>query len=127
MKSEAVDLTEILAKIEGLQLELSRLGQRVEAMETARSAARAEAMPGPAALVDTRSKVEAAPPSPAHRVDGLSEEVVLVISAAIAAFLGKKAHIRGIRLVSSPAWAQQGRVTIQASHALSVHSVRSQP
>ena len=50
--------------------------------------------------------------------EGLSEELVLVISAAIAAFLGKKAHIRQIRLIGSAAWAQQGRVIIQASHAL---------
>ena len=48
-----------------------------------------------------------------------------MISAAIAAFVGKKAHIRQIRLIGSAAWAQQGRVTIQASHALSVHSARS--
>ena len=53
-------------------------------------------------------------------VEALSEEVVLVISAAIAAFLGKKPRIRQIRLLGSAAWAQQGRVTIQASHALSV-------
>jgi methylmalonyl-CoA carboxyltransferase large subunit len=52
---------------------------------------------------------------------GLSEELLLVISAAIAAFLGKKPHIRQIRLLGSAAWPQQGRVTIQASHALSVH------
>ena len=47
----------------------------------------------------------------------LSEELVLVISAAIAAFLGKRPHIRQIRLLGSAAWAQQGRLTIQASHA----------
>ena len=47
----------------------------------------------------------------------LSEELVMVISAAIAAFLGKRPHIRQIRLLRSDAWAQQGRTTIQASHA----------
>jgi methylmalonyl-CoA carboxyltransferase large subunit len=45
---------------------------------------------------------------------------VLVISAAIAAFLGKKPHVRQIRLLGSAAWAQQGRATIQASHSLPV-------
>ena len=50
--------------------------------------------------------------------DRLSEELVLVIGAAIAAFLGKRPHIRQIRLLRSDAWAQQGRATIQASHAL---------
>ena len=51
--------------------------------------------------------------------EGLSEELVLVISAAIAAFLGKKPHIRQIRLLGASSWAQQGRVTIQASHDFS--------
>jgi methylmalonyl-CoA carboxyltransferase large subunit len=39
----------------------------------------------------------------------------------VAAFLGKKPHIRQIRLLGSAAWSQQGRVTIQASHALPGH------
>ena len=39
----------------------------------------------------------------------------------VAAFLGERAHIRQIRLVSSTAWAQQGRVSIQASHRWAVH------
>jgi methylmalonyl-CoA carboxyltransferase large subunit len=50
--------------------------------------------------------------------DGVTEEEVLAISAAVAAYLGVRAHIRQIRLVSSGAWAQQGRVSIQASHRL---------
>ena len=54
------------------------------------------------------------PPEP----EGLSEELILVISSAVAAFLGKKPHIRQIRLQGSATWAQQGRVTIQASHVL---------
>jgi methylmalonyl-CoA carboxyltransferase large subunit len=54
-----------------------------------------------------------APPA----AEPLSEELVMVISAAIAAFLGKRPHIRQIRLLRSDAWAQQGRTTIHASHA----------
>jgi methylmalonyl-CoA carboxyltransferase large subunit len=57
-------------------------------------------------------------PTPAPPAEGLSDEMVLVIGAAVAAFLGKKAPIRQIRLLGSAAWAQQGRVTIQASHNL---------
>ncbi len=49
---------------------------------------------------------------------GITEEEVLAISAAVAAYLGVRAHIRQIRLVSTSAWAQQGRVSIQASHQL---------
>ena len=50
----------------------------------------------------------------------ISEETLLVISAAIAAFLGVKPHIRQIRLLDGAPWGQQGRVTIQASHTLPV-------
>ncbi len=49
---------------------------------------------------------------------GITEPELIAISAAVAAFLGLRAHIRQIRLVSSNAWAQQGRVFIQASHRL---------
>jgi methylmalonyl-CoA carboxyltransferase large subunit len=50
--------------------------------------------------------------------EAVSEEEVLAISAAVAAYLGVRAHIRQIRLVGSDVWAQQGRVSIQASHSL---------
>jgi methylmalonyl-CoA carboxyltransferase large subunit len=48
----------------------------------------------------------------------LSEETLIAISAAVAAFLGERAHVRQIRLISSAAWGQQGRVSIQGSHRL---------
>lgn len=60
--------------------------------------------------------VAAAPPPPAH--ESITEEELLAISAAIGAYLGVRAHIRQIRLLSTNAWAQQGRVSIQASHML---------
>jgi hypothetical protein len=50
--------------------------------------------------------------------DGISEEELLAISAALAAFFGVQPHIRQIRLIRTGAWAQQGRVTIQSSHSL---------
>ena len=111
----------------GLRQELGRLGERVAALEAA------AASPAPAGRSARREHdgLRRRPPAgatPAHapsHADGLDEELVLVISAAIAAFLGKKAHIRQISLVGSGVWAQQGRVTIQASHALSVHSARA--
>jgi methylmalonyl-CoA carboxyltransferase large subunit len=48
----------------------------------------------------------------------VSEEIALVIAAAVAAYLGKRPRIRRIRMVGSGAWAQQGRVSIQASHGI---------
>jgi methylmalonyl-CoA carboxyltransferase large subunit len=53
---------------------------------------------------------------------GITPEILMVLSAAVAAFLGKKAKIRRARLAgpmsSGSAWAQQGRVFVQASHNL---------
>ncbi|WP_291983847.1 hypothetical protein [Luteitalea sp.] len=58
-------------------------------------------------------------PSPSPPVDdALEPGVVLAIAAAVAAYLGERAHVRQIRLISSQAWGQQGRVTVQASHTL---------
>ena len=59
---------------------------------------------------------KAAPPPPVQ--EEISEETMLVIAAAVAAYFGERAHIRVVRLVPSRAWAQQGRVSIQASHQL---------
>ncbi|MCC7499439.1 MAG: hypothetical protein IT160_17795 [Bryobacterales bacterium] len=53
--------------------------------------------------------------------DEIPVDVLPVITAAVAAFFGKKARIRGIRRVSTlggSAWAQQGRVYVQGSHNL---------
>jgi methylmalonyl-CoA carboxyltransferase large subunit len=103
---DAADLVRLADALEALRQEVARLGERVAALEKANGQASVAAAPAPART--------AAPPA----AEGLSEELVLVISAAVAAFLGKKAHIRQIRLLGSAAWAQQGRATIQASHAL---------
>ena len=46
----------------------------------------------------------------------LSEETLLAISAAVAAFLGVHARVRNVRLVHSSAWAQVGRIGAHASH-----------
>ena len=80
--------------------------------ELTRRLAELEAKSAPPAPAVVR---QAAPPPV---VEGITEEEVLAISAAVAAYLGVRAHIRQIRLVSGSAWAQQGRVSIQASHRL---------
>ena len=95
MTTQPTDLARVAEALESLRQEVGRLGERVAALEGRGTA-----------------------PAPAPRADGLSEELVLVISAAIAAYLGKRPHIRQIRLLGSAGWAQQGRLTIQASHAL---------
>ena len=113
MKSVTEDRAQVVDALEALRQELTRLGERIAALEAAGAKPRAAAAaPSPAAAPAT---------PPATGTAGLSEELVLVIAAAIAAFLGKKPHIRQIRLLQSADWAQEGRVTIQASHALKAH------
>jgi methylmalonyl-CoA carboxyltransferase 12S subunit len=99
------DLAELLEKV---QAQLAELSQRIERLETAGT------KPAPARAAQPALPIKAPqPPKPE-----ISEEEMLAISAAIAAYLGVRVHIRQIRLLSSQAWAQEGRVSIQASHNL---------
>jgi methylmalonyl-CoA carboxyltransferase large subunit len=94
--------------IEELRAEIKALSERLAMLEAHYSSEPKlshRAGPAPAAPPPTR-------PEP------ISEEILLVISAAVAAFLGERAHVKQVRLLRSPAWAQQGRVSIQASHHL---------
>src|SRR5262245_8182966 len=116
METEAVNSSRVADTLESLRQELARLGERVAALEKAAGS-------GLAPLASARATAVTAV-APAPVAEGLSEEIVLIIGAAVAAFLGKKAPIRQIRLLGSSAWAQQGRVTIQASHTLEAHTGR---
>lgn len=51
----------------------------------------------------------------------IAPETIAALSAAICAYLGKPARIRRVRRVQSGInpWAQQGRVYVMGSHALS--------
>ena len=111
MTPETANSSQVAEALEALRQELARLGERVAALEGAVGVRPRAPAPAPAQPPDNTRPAEA---------EGLSEELLLVISAAIAAFLGKRPHVRQIRLLGSAAWAQQGRTTIQASHALSV-------
>ncbi len=93
------DTERLLAVIEALREEVRSLGERVAGLET-----QLAAVPG--------APAPAADPAAA----GPTEEELIAIAAAIAAFLGCRAKIRQVRLVRSATWAQVGRVHIQASH-----------
>ncbi len=93
------DPTELTA----LREQLARFQQRIDVLESERGRA-------PAPAVATKS----AEPTLA------TEELLAIISAALAAHLGVKPHIRQVRLLGGATWAQVGRVTIQASHVLQV-------
>ena len=97
--------TQLLELISDLRHQLAELTQRVGQLE------------GPATLAPepAAEAPRAAAPAPEPEIP---EEDLLAISAALAAYLGVRVHIRQIRLIGSGAWAQQGRVSIQASHRL---------
>jgi methylmalonyl-CoA carboxyltransferase 12S subunit len=99
-----VSEVELATTLEQLQAQMAEISRRMKLLES---------------QAGTPVQKAAAPPvrtEPAPAV--ITEEEVLAISAAIGAYLGVRAHIRQIRLVSTSAWAQQGRVSIQASHRL---------
>jgi len=97
---------ELATALEQLQAQMAEISRRMKLLES-----QAGTPVQKAAAPPVRTE-----PAPAQTV--ITEEEVLAISAAIGAYLGVRAHIRQIRLVSTSAWAQQGRVSIQASHRL---------
>jgi methylmalonyl-CoA carboxyltransferase 12S subunit len=104
-KAQVPDLAQVLAE---LQAQLASLSQRIERLEAA-----AAPVPAPAPAPVPAPAAAEKPAAP-----GITEEEILAVSAALAAYLGVRLRIRQIRLLGSPAWAQQGRVSIQASHQL---------
>jgi methylmalonyl-CoA carboxyltransferase 12S subunit len=105
----------LLARLEALEERIAKLEAARDAavsnLVTAAGVLRPAALPPP---VPT-----AAPPPAPH--EEISEEILMVIAASVAAFLGERAHVRQVRLVASEAWAQQGRVSVMASHRWAVH------
>src|SRR5947208_313616 len=95
---------DLAATLERLQAQVAEMAKHIEVLEQ-RNAALVQSAPAPAMQ----------PQSPRAEI---SEEELIAISAAIGAYLGVRAHIRQIRLVGTAAWAQEGRVSIQASHRL---------
>ncbi len=97
------DLAEILEQV---QAQLASLAERIERLE--------KGVKTPPSQVPAAPAKKAAPPQ--QPKPEITEEELLAVSAALAAFLGVRIRIRQIRLIGSSAWAQQGRVSIQASH-----------
>lgn len=60
---------------------------------------------------------------PAPAKEEITAEILAIIAAAVAQFVGAGARIRSTRMLpvaDGNAWAQQGRVIIQASHNLAM-------
>ncbi len=104
---------EIQATLQDILSQMTSLAERVARLEK----------PATTAAVNLRDEGSAPAPakatSPIAIAAGISEEELIAISAAVAAYMGVRANIRQIRVIhSSGAWAQQGRVSVQASHRL---------
>jgi methylmalonyl-CoA carboxyltransferase large subunit len=96
----------VMEAVESLRREVARLGERMSQIE--------ERIHGSADKIGPTEK------SPTAKEE-FNEELLIAISAAVAAYLGVKPHIRQIRLLSSVPWSHEGRVTIQASRDFAVH------
>jgi methylmalonyl-CoA carboxyltransferase 12S subunit len=76
-----------------------------------------------AMVADLVARVEALEEQAAQRHTEVSEEVLLAISAACAAYLGKRATIKQVHLHRGSTWASQGRALVQQSHT-NLHGIR---
>lgn len=105
-------------EVEQLRSEMREQTRRLAELEMALSRMKVK-------VADVAEAVEPAAAPPAPEANGeITPERMAIIAAAITAFLGRKVKIHQARLVNpevvSP-WAQQGRVLVQASHALARH------
>jgi methylmalonyl-CoA carboxyltransferase large subunit len=101
---EDLTLTEAM---EELRAEIARLDKRIEVLESQNAALKSGSTNGAQSAASLKAKE--------------LERLVFLISASIAAYLGVKPRIKRIRLVEGGSWAQQGRVTVQASHSLPIN------
>jgi methylmalonyl-CoA carboxyltransferase large subunit len=105
-----VTVSELAATLEQFQAQMAEMSYRIQSLEKENAGVH-----GPNGAAAVPLHPAAAPPVLSAAI---TEEELLAVSAAIGAYLGVRAHIRQIRLVGTSAWAQQGRVSIQASHRL---------
>ncbi len=79
----------------------------------------------PAIVAAPSAQDRALPPEDTQKKETkeITPDTLVVLAAAVTAFLGKKVRIRSAKMLESPyeivnPWAQQGRVIVQASHNL---------
>ena len=106
MTQNVKKIDDIAVILREMQSQIADIAGRVARLEEG-----AKIQPPAATAVATVPK-PAKPPTPAKQE--ISEQEIIAISAALGAYLGVRVHIRQVRLLSSSAWAQQGRVRVQA-------------
>jgi len=106
METVANNSHAVIEAVELLRRDVARLSERMSEIEK-----RVHGDPQRITLTDK------SPP----KAEEFSEQLLIAISAAVAAYLDVKPHIRQIRLLGSVPWSHEGRVTIQASKDFAVH------
>ena len=112
MAQSVKKIDDVMAILQEMQEQLADLAGRVARIE-AGSKIQTTAV---AAAVEAPKPM--APPASVKQE--ITEEEILAVSAALGAYLGVRVHIRQMRLLSSSAWSQQGRVSVQA-HISHIH------
>ncbi len=119
MSESGSDSNYLRATLQDILTRMANLAQRVSGLEELASMGGSETGTAMAARGLPPQALEPSSGTTSVAIEGgISEQELLAITAALAAWLGVHAHIRQIRLIRTGAWAQQGRVTIQASHRL---------
>jgi len=70
-----------------------------------------------ALVAELVARVQTLEEQAAERHPEISEEVLLAISAACAAYLGERAKVKQVHLRRGGSWATQGLATVQQQHA----------
>lgn len=120
LSERVAQLERQLAEVRGL---VAAQAKSVALPEPPKAMAAAAAGSASVPVVSSKPVPVAAPKAAVRQDEGVSPEILVVIAAAVAHFMGKSVRIRSARLVhpaGSNPWAQQGRVFIQASHNLAL-------
>jgi methylmalonyl-CoA carboxyltransferase large subunit len=122
----AVNLTDLIQSLSeqqlAMELQLDELAAALKALQArvAELSQPAAMQPAAASVAEVKAGVAASKEAAQPQV---TPEVLVMIAAAVTAFLGKKVRIRSAKMLQSPyevvnPWSQQGRVFVQASHNL---------
>jgi len=103
-------LSEVAAELKALRARLAELSPVAAVHQSA------------AAVAGAKTPIAARETSGSKKGE-VTPEALVMIAAAVTAFLGKKVRIRSAKMLQSPyevvnPWSQQGRVFVQASHNL---------
>ena len=109
--------------------QLSELTATIKALEAQVAELSKSAAPRPVAAPKVAAPAAAAQPNKESNKEPnkaeVTPEILVVLAAAVTAFLGKEVRIRSAKMLQSPyevvnPWSQLGRVVVQASHNLHI-------